>query len=149
VWAVEFQAVPPLGDPDNDDLDARAGLALGNYRFHVVGDGWTLDSAPFEVVPGGVAIAASRNGMLLTATVTLSAPRGFRLLDLTADSNRGVPLRSQSVTVELLDGGGGTLHSGPATTNDGGTLTLDDADVATATTVRITDVFGNSATQSL
>ena len=60
-----------------------------------------------------------------------------------------MPLRSQGVTVELLDGGGGVLHSGAATTNESGMLTLDDADVGTAVTVRIIDVFENTVTQAL
>jgi neutral ceramidase len=147
LWAVEFQAVPPLGTLD--DLDQRAGLPLARYRFHVVGDDWTLDSAPFEVVPGGLGVTASRAGTVVTATVTLEAPDGFRLLDLELPSNRPVPARTQPVTWELLDGTGGALATGSADSSATGELAIDDAAVPTAVTVRVTDRFGNSAIATL
>jgi len=145
VFVVEWQAVPWLGAPELDTMADRAGVPLGNYRFHVVGDGWTLDSAPFEVVAGGVELTASRTGTALTATVRLHAAKGFRLLDLDAESNRPVPLRAQQVTVELLDGSV-AIDTRMVTTGADGTLGFDDPDVALATSVRVTDQFGNPAT---
>jgi neutral ceramidase len=149
VWAVEWQAVPWLGAPGLDDLGDRAGVPLGRYRFHVIGDGWAIDSDPFEVVAGGVELAASRTGTALTATASLHAPRGFRLLDLSVPSNRAVPLRSRPVTVALVDADGGVLDQRAATTTAGGQIAFDDPDVAKATTVRVTDEFGNVATAAL
>ena len=52
MWVAEWQAVPWLGEPSLDSLDDRGGVPLGNYRFHVEGNGWTLDSQPFAVVAG-------------------------------------------------------------------------------------------------
>ena len=149
VWTVEWQPVPWLGAEGLDALADRAGVPLGTYRFHVEGDGWALDSAPFEVVAGGTRIAASRAGTALTVTATLVAPRGFRLLDLSAPSNRPVPYRAQDVTVELLDGGGAVLDTRAATTSDAGVVSFDDPDVGAAATVRVTDRFGNVATAAL
>jgi neutral ceramidase len=147
-WAVEWQAVPWLGAEGLDELADRGSLPLGRYRFHVAGDGWTLDSDPFEVVPGGLGAVASRAGTVLTVTATLSAPKGFRLLDLEAPSNRPVPLRQQTVTIELL-AADVVLFSGSAETSDTGVVTVDRAEVTTATSVRITDSSGNTATTAL
>ncbi len=148
VFVVEWQAVPWLGTPGLDALADRAGVALGNYRFHVAGDGWTLDSAPFAVVAGGLEATASRTGTMLSATVRLHAPKGFRLLDLTAESNRPVPLRAQEVTVELLTDTT-VVDTRTITTAADGTLSVDTAVVSTATSVRITDRFANVATVTL
>jgi neutral ceramidase len=148
-YAVEWQAVPWVGAPGLDALGDRGGVPLGRYRFHVAGDGWTLDSDPFEVVAGGLELSASRTGTALTATPSWHAPRGWRLMDLGAPSNRPVPVRSQDVTVELLDGGGGVLDTRTVATTAGGQISFDDADVAAATTVRVTDRFGNVATDAL
>jgi hypothetical protein len=151
-WAVEWQAVPWLGMAGiTDTLDSladRASVPLGRYRFHVEGDGWSLASDPFEVVPGGLGAVASRAGTVLTLTATLSAPKGFRLLDLQAPSNRPVPLRQQALTIELL-AADTVLFSGAAETSDTGVVTLDRAEVTTATSVRITDEHGNTATTNL
>ena len=148
-WAVEWQAVPWLGADGLDGLADRAGVPLGRYRFHVAGDGWTLASDPFEVVAGGVAIAATRADTTLTVTATMSAPTGFRLLDLSAPSNRPVPLRAQEVTVELLGAGDAVLDTRTVTTSDAGQASFDAAVVATAVAVRVTDRFGNVATDTL
>ncbi|MCE9575923.1 MAG: neutral/alkaline non-lysosomal ceramidase N-terminal domain-containing protein, partial [Deltaproteobacteria bacterium] len=73
LWALEWQAVPWLGEVGLDDLGKRAALPLGKYRFHVIGKSWTLDSQPFEVVAGGLAGSATRNGPLVSGVATLSA----------------------------------------------------------------------------
>lgn len=149
VWAVEWQPVPWLGAAGLDDLGDRAGVPLGTYRFHVEGDGWALDSEPFEVVPGGTRASATRAGTQITVTSTLLAPRGYRLLDLSVASNGPVPYRTQDVTVELLAAGDVVLDSRAVTTDGNGVVSFDDADVATAVTVRVTDSFGNVATATL
>jgi neutral ceramidase len=142
VWAVEWQAVPWLGAEDLDDLDARAGVPLGRYRFHVAGAGWTLTSDPFEVVAGSLGVTAVRDGATVTATVTIEAPRGFRLLDLAVPSNRPVPLRSQPVTFTVRSGSGVELLTGAALTSATGQFTIEDplpGDVA----IHVVDRFGN------
>ncbi|MCA9675104.1 MAG: neutral/alkaline non-lysosomal ceramidase N-terminal domain-containing protein [Myxococcales bacterium] len=149
VYAVEWQAVPWLGAPGLDDLADRGGVPLGRYRFHVVGATWTLDSDPFEVVAGGVTASVARAGAVLTATVQLDAPRGWRLLDLAAPSNRPVPVSGQDVTVDLLDAGGAVLDSRTLTTTAAGQVSVDDPDVVTATRARFTDRFGNAVTVTL
>ncbi len=146
VYVVEWQAVPWLGAPGLDALGDRGGVPLGNYRFHVEGDGWTLNSAPFEVIAGGLQASATRAGTVLTANVRLHAPLGYRLLDLDLSSNRPVPVRSQDVTVELLDGGSSVIDTRTIATSADGAVSFDDADVATAVSVRIRDRFGNEST---
>ncbi len=149
VWVVEWQAVPWLGSEDADGLDARGGLALGDYRFHVEGKGWTLDSSPFTVVAGGVALTtAARAASAITATVSYYAPKGWRLMDMNRPSNQAVPIATQPVKVELL----GTSDAVLSTTNN---VMTDAAGVASVTDnalalkVRVTDRFGNIATRAL
>lgn len=147
VWAVEWQAVPWLGTPNLDTLDDRGGLPLGTYRFHVVGSTWSLDSQPFQVVKGGLEAAGKRASGSITATATWHAQRGWRLMDLTLPSNQPVPVRSQAVTVELLDSSGNTLSTANLTTDTSGNASV--PDVAAATQVRLTDRFGNIATKAV
>jgi neutral ceramidase len=148
VWVVEWQAVPWVGAPGLAGLDARAGVALGRYRFHVEGEGWTLDSQPFDVIAGGLVLdGAQRAGGAIRAAVKLSAPKGWRLLDESLPSNQPVPVRGQDVTIALLDGSGGTLASAQVTTDGSGVAQVLDDGAARA--VRITDRFGNQATAAL
>jgi len=147
VWAVEWQAVPWLGAPGLDTLDDRGGLALGSYRFHVEGSTWTLDSQPFAVVPGGLAVAPTRTGGSIKTVVSWSAPQGWRLMDMNLMSNRPVPVRSQQVTVDLLGTTGNTLSTASVNTDSTGAVTMPDN--AAATMVKVTDRFGNSATRNV
>ncbi|HSK04570.1 MAG TPA: hypothetical protein VK932_25130 [Kofleriaceae bacterium] len=148
VWVVEWQAVPWVGAPGRAGLDARGGVPLGRYRFHVEGDGWVLASQPFEVVAGGLALeGVGRTGGAIRAIVQLHAPEGWRLLDLALPSNQPVPVRSQEVTVALLDADGAVLSSVPRMTDGSGVAQVPD-DVA-ARSVRITDRFGNAVTAAL
>ena len=55
------------------------GVPLGNYRFHVDGHGWTLDSQPFAVVQGGLAPSAMKVNNVITVTTSWLAPKGWRL----------------------------------------------------------------------
>jgi hypothetical protein len=148
VWVAEWQAVPWLGAPGLDTLDDRGGVPLGRYRFHVEGHGWTLDSTPFEVVPGGLAVMSpQRTGSNVRALATWHAPKGWRLLDMSQPSNRPVPVRSQPVTVELLSSTSTVLATHSATTDASGYVQV--PDTPSATHVRLTDRFGNSHTASL
>lgn len=147
VWVAEWQAVPWIGAPDLDTLDDRGGVPLGNYRFHVDGQGWELDSDPFGVVPGGVAATAARGGGAIQIGVAWSAPQGWRLMDMSLPSNAPVPVRSQAATVELLDGSGATLATAQVTTDANGSASV--ADSASAAQVRVTDRFGNAGTAAL
>jgi neutral ceramidase len=148
VWVAEWQAVPWVGAPGLGELDARAGVPLGRYRFHVEGDGWTLDSQPFEVVAGGVTLdGVARAGGNIGAAVKLHAPKGWRLLDLALASNQPVPVRGQQVTVVLRDASGATLSTGQVTTDGNGVVQVPDDPAARS--VRITDRFGNEVTASI
>ncbi len=146
VWVVEWQAVPWLGEAGLDALGARAGVPLGTYRFHVTGKSWTLDSAPFEVVAGGLLVrtATPVTAGHIAATVALHAPQGWRLLDMDLPSNQPVPLRSAAVTVDLLDANGAVKRTAAVSTDANGGVEV--APVAGATQLRVTDGFGNSST---
>ena len=147
VWAVEWQAVPWLGLPGRDTLDDRGGLPLGNYRFHVEGSTWNLDSQPFAVVAGGLAITPARTTGSIKTGVTWNAPKGWRLMDLALMSNQPVPLRNQQVSVELLGTAGVTLSTASVNTDSAGSVSVPDN--AAAMMVKITDRFGNSATHNV
>lgn len=139
LWAVEWQPVPWTGSGGAlDALDHRGALPLGNYRFHVVGDGWTLSSEPFEVTAAPLAVIASVAGPTLTVEVSLHAPRGFRLLDEAAPSNKPVRLRSNPISVTVTGAGGVTLLTATPTTDANGRVTVDlgpQAPLAQAVTV--------------
>jgi hypothetical protein len=135
--------VPWLGDAGLDSLDDRGGLPTGKYRFHVDGKGWSLDSDPFTVVTGGLEATATRAAQI-TANVSWHAQTGWRLMDMDMPSNHPVPVRSQQVTVALLDASNAQLFSTTATTDASGAVSV--ANNAQATQVQITDRFGNVAT---
>jgi hypothetical protein len=143
VWVAEWQAVPWLGAPGLDALDDRGGVPTGKYRFHADGNGWSLDSDPFTVVAGGLEATATR-GSQITANVTWHAQNGWRLMDMQMPSNHPVPVRSQQVTVALLDAANTQLSSATAMTDASGAVSV--ANNALATQVKITDRFGNAAT---
>jgi neutral ceramidase len=147
-WTVEWQAVPWLGTANRDALDDRAGLAIGTYRFHVAGNGWTLDSAPFDVVEGGLSAIAERTGGQIRTTVRMYAPTGWRLLDMDLTSNQPVPVRSQLVTIEVRDAGNGILSTSNASTDASGVIDVADPG-SSATSVQVTDRFGNTTTVTL
>ncbi|HEU0035430.1 MAG TPA: neutral/alkaline non-lysosomal ceramidase N-terminal domain-containing protein [Kofleriaceae bacterium] len=145
VWVAEWQAVPWLGAKTTDSLDDRGGLPLGKYRFHVEGNGWTLDSNPFQVTQGGLVVGAvQRAGGTIRATASWHAPKGWRLMDMNLMSNQPVPVRGQQVTVALLGAGGASLGSTQVTTDGNGAVQVPDN--ASATQVKITDRFGNVST---
>jgi len=143
VWVAEWQAVPWLGEPSMDSLDDRGGVPLGNYRFHVEGNNWTLDSQPFAVVQGGLEATATRASTINVA-VKWHATKGYRLMDMDLMSNQPVPVRSQAVTVALLDATNTQLASTTPTTDANGTVSV--TNNALATQAKVTDRFGNTAT---
>jgi hypothetical protein len=143
-WVAEWQAVPWLGASGVDTLDDRGGVPLGNYRFHVDGDKFSIDSAPFQVVAGGLTGTATRASGSITIGVRWWAQKGWRLMDLAAPSNLAVPVRSQHVTWTLRDGGGTLLVGGTGNSDGSGNVSF--ADVSGAATVDIADRFGNTTT---
>jgi hypothetical protein len=123
-------------------------VPLGRYRFHVDGAGWSLDSQPFSVVAGGLMVSTpARSGGTAHATAAWAAPKGYRLMDFFLMSNQPVPLRSQAIKVDLLDGGGAVVGTANATSDGNGQVSI--TDVAAATQMRLTDRFGNVATSAL
>ncbi len=145
VWAVEWQPVPWTGLAGLDGLGARGGAPLGRYRFRVEGDGWSLASDPFAVVIGPVTVAATRTGTTLRATAHHHAPKGYRLLDLAAPSNRPVPLRTQALTVTAFAAGGAPVGAAQVVTStSAGEVTVElGAAAATVVRIRISDGYGN------
>lgn len=152
LWAVEWQPVPWTGAAGGRDaLDQRGALPLGTYRFHVEGSGWTLSSDPFEVTPAPLAVAATRVGAVLGATVSLHAPKGYRLMDLSLPSNRAVPLRGKSVSVVGRNAAGTPVGTAFVGTTDASGHVVLDFGAAGSTVVRIdvTDADGNTGMASL
>lgn len=148
VWTVEWQAVPWVGMPDHDGLAERANLPLGRYRFAVTGDGWTLTSTAFEVVSGGTRVdSVARGGGSITGRLALHAPLGWRLLDLALPSNQPVPVRTQPITVELVDASGTVVATRSGSTDAAGAFSV--ADATAATDIHVIDRHGNAARAAL
>ncbi|MFO0645212.1 MAG: neutral/alkaline non-lysosomal ceramidase N-terminal domain-containing protein [Polyangiales bacterium] len=146
-WVAEWQAVTPIGAAFPDDLTARPGVPLGRYRFHIEGTGYTLDSDAFTVTPATLSASATRMGANVVLTVNYEARDGWRLLDMTANSNRPVPLRESTVDLTLDLMGGGTRALMGQRTDAMGRVTIPDA--AMVTRVRVVDRHGNSGAASL
>ena len=146
IWVAEWQAVPWLGSADGDTLDMRGNVKLGNYRFHVVGTTWTLDSSPFQVVAGGLAVTAAR-ATTINVTVRWYAPKGWRLMDMDLLSNQPIPVKSQAVKVELLNATNAIVATYTTTTDAAGNVAV--ADVAGATQARVTDASLNIQTAAI
>ncbi|MBK9034170.1 MAG: neutral/alkaline non-lysosomal ceramidase N-terminal domain-containing protein [Myxococcales bacterium] len=152
VWAVEWQPVPWIGSGAvADGLERRGATPLVNYRFHVVGDGWELSSDPFQVVPAPLTVTATRTNTQIAVEVSLHAPQGYRLLDLTNASNRPVRLKNNAVTVVGRDGGGATVGAPlTATTSAAGLATVDfGAAAGQVVSVTVTDSDGNHGDDAL
>lgn len=146
-WVAEWQAVPWVGAVGLDSLDDRGGVPLGRYRFHVEGKGWALDSDPFQVVPGGLDVTATRANGNIAIGVRWHAPKGWRLLDMSLMSNQPVPVRDQQVRVEVRGAANAVLSSTTPTTSGTGAVTV--SDPAGSQSVRVVDRFGNEAVVSL
>ena len=138
-WIVEWQAVATDGD-----LEDRAGLPLGRYRFQVTGTGYTVASRPFDVVAGPVSVAATTSGRAVTIDAGYAAPEGWRLLDLEGSSNQLVVLRRGPVAVVLeYDAGPDDSFPEVELTAPGRAQVTARAG-ATVVQVRVTDRFGNT-----
>jgi hypothetical protein len=83
-------------------------------------------------------------GAALQVTAGSEATHGWRLLDLSADSIRRVPLRESTVDVTLTLTGGMTRALTGQRTDAMGALTIPDA--AGVTSVRVVDRHGNAGT---
>jgi neutral ceramidase len=140
-WVAEWQAVPWIGSTSNNGLVDRGGLPLGRYRFHVEGSGWALDSTPFEVVAGGLAATASRVSTNIRTVVRWHAPKGWRLMDMSLQSNQPIPVRNQNVTIELLQNNLVLASFTDVPTDANGAV--DVTNNALADQVRVTDRFSN------
>jgi neutral ceramidase len=143
-WAAEWQAVTPIGTVFPDDISNRPGVALGRYRFHIEGNGYMINSDAFTVTPATLTLSATRNAASVTVTVGYNAPTGWRMLDLTGNSNRLVPLRTGDVTATLTLMDGSTRMLAAQRTNAMGQLMIPDATMVR--TVSITDRHGNVGT---
>jgi hypothetical protein len=146
-WVVEWQAVTPEGTTGTDDVTDRAGLALGRYRFHVQGTGYTVDSNAFDVTAGALETTMTVTGTSIGLDVGYHAADGWRLLDLTANSNQRVPLRVGPVDVELTLTNAMTRSFTAVAISSDGHVTVDaGADAAMVASARVTDRFGNVGT---
>lgn len=149
-WTVEWQAVPVWGAVGLDDLEDRAGVPLGRYRFHVEGTGYTLDSDPFEVVAGAITVGATRTDTSITATMSYEPTAGWRLMDQGRPANRAIPVHRGPVTVRLSLSGGGTVEFVDVALAGDGQVTVDaGGDAANVASVEVIDRFGNSGSATL
>jgi neutral ceramidase len=151
-WAVQWQAVPWIGAVDAelgdlDGLDARAGVPLASYRFRVEGEGFEIFSDPFAVTPTSLGVAATRAGDVITASLTVSAAAGYRLLTLEGASNQPAPVAGGRVTATLaLAGGGERVVEDLAVVGGAVTIDVTGEDVESVT---IVDRFGNSGSAAV
>ncbi len=139
----------------------RAGLPLGEYRFHIFGHRYTggaetwpwpsqpyeLSSSSFEVVPAEVTVHL--DGASLSASIDAHA-KGFRLIDIEGNSRGANPLRGATLTAILSDSSTRDLHPGaPAISGGRAVWTLDNANLAGVSAIRVVDGNGNQGTLSL
>lgn len=142
-WTVEWQAVPPLGNPavlEADEITARAGLPLGDYRMRVMGPHYEVTSSVVSIEATSLAVALSGSEI----TVTYQSTSGFRLLDATTGINGVVPVRSAPVDVEVTYAGGGTDTLSAVMLDASGHATLTGL-TGTVASVVVTDRFGNTS----
>ncbi len=149
-WSVEWQAVGWLGMlPDVTGFEGVRRAPLGRYRFHVEGRDYQLDSAPFQVTPAVFQVSAARDGQTIRVSAALHAPKGYRLLDMTAPSNQPVPLRGAAVEVTLAQGSGPDIVVSGTTDGDGVLVVDAGADAGDVVSASVADDFGNSGSASL
>jgi hypothetical protein len=98
------------------------------------------------VVAGGVELLEVTRAANIRAKVTWHAAKGWRFMDDNLPSNRPVPVRSQAVTVALLDGNA-VLSSTSEQTDADGFVTVPNN--GAAGTLRVTDRFGNVTSLAL
>ena len=105
-----------------------------------------LDSAPFDVVGGGLTMTAARAGAAIHSVVKMHAPKGWRLLDMNLMSNQPIPMRGQPVTIQVRSGVT-ILSSTTANTDANGGI--DVLDNASANNVKVIDQYGNATSANL
>lgn len=142
-WTVEWQAVAPFGTADLED---RAGLPLGRYRFHVEGTGYVLDSDPFEVVAGPIEVTARVEGADVVVSARYQPRDGWRLLREDGLSNRDVALSAGPLDIEVTREGG---SAETLTTPAGAEVRITPAAGARIVRVRVRDRFGNEGAADL
>ncbi len=146
-WWASWQAVGHVHD--------RTGMPLGTYRLHVAGEAYVGGSASwpwatesyevtsetFEVVPVTLSVGASGDGL----DIWLEAPiDGYRLIDLAGSSRGPNPVRG-SVSLDWSDGSQDVLET--TVVGDVGHVTV--TAPGGATSVTVTDQFGNQGTLAL
>jgi hypothetical protein len=136
-------------------VNDRAGLPVGTYRLHVVGNTYTgssttypwdsteytVESAAFEVVPAAITVSASGD----TVTASLVGPaRGWRYIghDGAYRGNNPLPTDQGSVRVVYGDGTEATVDL-VGSHSDGVTL-FAGVSLEGAVRVDVTDVYGNT-----
>lgn len=146
-WYAAWQAVGHVAD--------RAGLPLGTYRLHVEGQhyvgsettwpwttaNYTVDSEPFTLVPGALTLAPADGGLV----ASLDAPaRGYRLVDLSGDSQGQNPLPEGTATVtRVYDDGREEVETTTGTSYGRATLLAVDLAEAGLVRVEVADLYGN------
>lgn len=170
-WMASFQTVT-----DEPSLDYSAGMALGRYRFRVVGktvaqdpgtfpwntDAYVLYSNPFEVVAQtGLTVSATyASGKVSISAAYPANERGFRLISMNADNERSTnPLNkgnrsSVQASVAIYDSSNvlqWQAQNVTFTTQQGASLaTVTPATLPAGTySLVVTDVFGNLGKGSL
>lgn len=148
-WTVEWQAVPWIGSGDLDTLHNRATVPVGNYRFKVIGPSYELASNTFEVVPASPTVVASLQGTTISATATIRAAKGFRLMHNDLPSNQPIPLVG-TFDVELQLPSGDPILVSDVASDDNGTVVVDaGAEASQVVSITLTDAHGNTGTSAL
>jgi len=153
-WSVEWQAVGWIGmegvpAAEVTGFEGIRRAPLGRYRFHVEGSGYQLDSDPFQVVAAALQVSAVRDGQDIRVTARMHAPKGYRLLDMTAPSNQPVPLRGAVVEVTLAQGSGPDIVASGTTDADGVLVVDAGGEAGDIVSAAVSDEFGNSGSTSL
>ncbi len=156
-WTIEWQALDVFGAPGAtvptpgeglDVLADRAGLPLGRYRFHVEGTGYTVDSAPFEVVPAPLRVSASRDGADVVVEANFLPRDGWRLIRMEGNVNRRLPAEAGPFTV-ILEHGAGAPETFTAPLASPGNARVTPASTEPITRVVVRDRFGNEGVATL
>ncbi len=149
VEAAQTHWYTALWQPVGHVLD-RTGLPTGTYRLHVEGqrytggattwpwpsESYTLDSAEFEVVPAAITIEPAPGGAYVSIR---GRADGFRMVHLDGDYRGDNPVIGP---VDLVVGG--VELSGASVTTDGARSFIADPALETATSITVTDAYGNT-----
>lgn len=136
-WTAEWQVVPGMGP----DLRDRFAAPLGQYRFVVTHDDYTVTSGELEVLPAPLVVTGTLAGADATLHVAVDSGLGFRLLDDTIGSTGMMPIRETGVTALVTLAGGATETRTGLTTTAAGDVVV--TGVTGATSIEITDAAGN------